>query len=168
MFSNLSGDLVMADEIGPLPLRFDFVCRVEVDVAEPLNLGVVPGGERRIINITGGHFVGPRMSGRVLAGGADWQFVDANGVALIDTRYCLECTDGELISIATQGFRHGPPEVLARLAAGEQVPPSEYYFRITARLESSAPAYSWVNRSIFVASAARESRRVVYDLHELL
>jgi hypothetical protein len=43
-----------------------------VNIAAPLTLGKTPHGERRIINITGGSFAGPLLSGRVLPGGADW------------------------------------------------------------------------------------------------
>ena len=37
-------------------------------------------------------------------------------------------------------MRHGPPEVLARLAKGEDVDPSLYYFRTVMRFETAHPA----------------------------
>src|SRR5262249_34881846 len=43
-------------------------------------LGNTPYGERRIINILGGTVEGPRLNGKVLPGGADWQVVRTDGV----------------------------------------------------------------------------------------
>ena len=34
-----------------------------------------------------------------------------------------------MILVNSEGIRHGPPEVLARLMTGEMVDPSLYYFR---------------------------------------
>lgn len=143
------------------------MCRVTVDLDPILEVGQVAGRDRRVIPITGGTVTGDRLRGAVLPGGADWQWVDDDGVAVIDTRYVIRTHDGALITIATSGYRHGPPEVLARIAAGEVVPAGQYYFRITARFETSAEQYAWLNRTVFVAVAAREADRVIYDLYEL-
>ena len=93
----------------------------EITLAPPLEMGVSPLGRRRIIEITGGQFTGERLSGKVLPGGADWQLVRADGVAYLDTRYTLETHDGALIYVQNRGYRHGPAEVIERLARGEMV-----------------------------------------------
>jgi len=62
-------------------------------VAPIWELGATSGqGKRRIIPITGGHFEGPRLKGTILDNGADWQVVNPDGVAIIDTRYCCRPT----------------------------------------------------------------------------
>jgi hypothetical protein len=72
----------------------------------------------------------------------------------IDTRYLMRTDDSALVVITTPGFRHGPAEVLARVAAGEAVDPAEYYFRVAARLETAKNSpHAWVNRTVFVAIA---------------
>jgi hypothetical protein len=145
-----------------------FVCHVEVELGAPLELGVVDGVRHRTIPIVGGRFTGERMTGEVLDGGADWQTVDSAGTAAIDTRYTLRTSAGSLVGIATRGFRHGPPAVLARLAAGEPVAAEEYYFRLTAQLTTADESLRWLTRTVFVATAAREAARVLYDLYEVL
>ena len=45
-----------------------------------LKFGMTPYGERRIINILGGTVEGPKLKGRILPGGADWQIVRTDGV----------------------------------------------------------------------------------------
>ncbi len=63
------------------------------------------------------------------AGGADWQIVRASGSSVADIRYTLKTNRGAVLYVQSQGVRHGDPHVLARLAAGENVDPSEYTFR---------------------------------------
>lgn len=142
----------------------ELVARVTVELEPPQSTGQGPWGERRLVPIVGGHFEGPRMRGVVLNGGADWQVVHANGMITVDTHYGLRTDDGALIYISTRGVRVASPEVAARISSGEAVRPSDYYFRIVARLETGAPSYYWVNERIFIASAARHLNDVVYDL----
>src|SRR5688572_28675798 len=77
-------------------------------------LGMTPYGERRIINILGGTVDGPRLKGKVLPGGADWQIVRADGVVHLTARYTLESDAGAKILVNAEGYRHGPPEVMER------------------------------------------------------
>jgi hypothetical protein len=105
------------------------------------------------------------VSATILPGGADWQVVHEDGMAAIDTRYTLQTQDDALISVATRGVRHGPPEVLRRLAEGQPVDPAEYYFRVSIQYETGAAAYLWLNRIVAVASAVRLPDQVIYDAY---
>jgi Protein of unknown function (DUF3237) len=89
-------------------------------------------GSPAYVPITGGTFSGPQIAGRILPGGADSQFVEPDGLTFVDARYVIE-TDGIRIGVRNQGIRHGSKEILARLAAGEAVPASQYYFRTSPR-----------------------------------
>ena len=141
--------------------------RAEITLAPPQELGDAPLGRRRIIPITGGRFRGERVSGRVLPGGADWQIVRADGVAQLEAHYTLETDDGALIYVRNVGLRHGPPEVLARIAAGEAVDPSLYYMRTTPSFETGAERYRWLNRLVCVATGARRKDAVELDVYEV-
>jgi hypothetical protein len=149
-------------------LAFRPLFHARVELAEILTLGRTPLGERRVIDIRGGSFRGERLSGRVRPGGGDWQTVGDDGAARLDARYTLE-TDGDaLIQVWSQGLRHGPPDVLRRLAAGEAVDPAHYYFRTVLRFETGAPDLDWLNRVIAVARGARLPRAVELEAFELL
>lgn len=141
--------------------------RTEISLAAPQELGETPQGRRRIIGITGGRFWGERLSGRVLAGGADWQVVRADGVADLDARYTLETTDGALIYVRNHGYRHGPKEVLEKLASGENVNPSLYYMRTTPRFETGDARYAWLNGIVCVATGARRAASVELEVFEV-
>ena len=139
-----------------------------IDIAAPLEVGNGPHGRRRVINILGGAFSGPRLSGRVLPGGADWQVVRSDGVVEVEARYTLKTDDGALIYVTNRGLRHGPPEVIARLGAGEPVDPGEYYFRTTPVFETGAAQYAWLNGIIAVAAGERRADAVIITAYEVV
>jgi len=142
--------------------------RAEIALAPAQELGGTPAGRRRIIPITGGRFAGERLSGRVLPGGADWQVIRPDGVADLDARYTLETSDGALIYVRNKGYRHGPDEVIRRLAAGEAVDPSLYYMRTTPWFETGDARYAWLNRIVCVGTGARRPDRVELEFFEVL
>lgn len=126
-----------------------------VELSRPHEMGACPDGTRRIIPIVGGTANGPLLTGRILNIGADWQTVLAGGIADLDARYAVETDDGAVIEVVSQGIRHASPEVHARIASGEQVPPEEYYMRTAIRLSSGHANYDWVNRSLFMATGGK-------------
>jgi len=145
-----------------------FVCRIEVELAAPMEMGDGRAGTRRIIPIVGGTVTGDRLSGRVLNLGADWQTIFRDRSAELDTRYAIQTHDGALIDMRNFGFRHGPEEVLRRVAAGEDVDPAQYYMRTHPRLESGDARYAWVNRTIFLGTGARRKSSVLIQVYEVL
>ena len=148
-------------------MRLQNLFRAEITLAPPQELGAAPLGVRRIIPITGGRFRGERLSGRVLAGGADWQVIRTDGVADLDARYTLETSDGALIYVRNRGYRHGPREVLDRLAAGESIDPGLYYMRTTPLFETGDERYAWLNRMVAVATGARRPAAIELDVYEV-
>ena len=79
-------------------------------------------------------------TGKILPGGADWQIVRTDGVVHLQARYTVETETGGQILVEAEGYRHGPPEVMERLARDETVDPSLYYFRTFMRFETADPA----------------------------
>lgn len=152
----------MASALPPPPLLH--VCDLFVELGPIMEMGQGRAGARRIIPIVGGRVEGPELSGIVLNLGADWQTIYPNGAADLNTRYAMRTHDGALIEIINLGSRHGPAEVLARVAAGEDVPPDQYYMRTHARLETGDPRYGWVNDTLFVGSGARQANAVKISL----
>lgn len=141
---------------------------VAADVGELMTMGGGPLGERRMVAITGGSFEGPQLKGALVPGGADWQIARADGVLDIDARYALRTDGGALIRVVSQGYRHGPPEVLAALGRGEEVPAHKYFFRTVMRFETGAAELQWLNRTIAVATAQRKARQVLLSAYKLL
>jgi hypothetical protein len=134
---------------------YEYVCELEARLAAPVLIGATPAGLRRMVPIVGGRFAGPRLNGTGLPGGADWQYQRSDGVWVLEAIYLLRTDDGVTIQVRNHGLRHGPPAVMQRLAAGEPVDGSEYYFRATPSFDAPAGPYEWLNRGIFVCTGLR-------------
>jgi hypothetical protein len=131
------------------------------------SLGRTPYGERRVIGILGGSVSGPKLKGRILPGGADWQIIRNDGAADIKARYTIQTDAGALIMVTSEGLRHGPPEVMERLTRGDNVDSAQYYFRTVMRFETSDPSVDWLNRILALAQGQREARAVRLDVYEV-
>jgi hypothetical protein len=152
---------------GPLPPPLTWVFTAQVTVAPVRELGPISTGRRRIIPILGGTVAGPRLTGEVLDGGADWQILRPDGTADLVARYMLRADDGTLISVVNRGLRRGAPAVLARLAAGEAVAADEYYFRASPMFEAPPGPHAWLMDHVFVATGERRAGRVVITVFAL-
>ena len=143
---------IPADAIRP---GLEFIYTAIATLAAPVPIGDTPDGARRIIPILSGTIEGPHIRGRILGGGSDWQLLRSDGVTVADATYAIECDDGAVIQIRNRGLRHGPADVMARLAAGDMVDPSTYYFRTVPEFIAPLGPYAWLNDRIFVCSGAR-------------
>lgn len=141
---------------------------VRADVAAPLVIGPSSHGLRRVVPILGGAVKGPRLAGRVVPGGADWQYVRPDGVLSVEAKYTLEADDGTLIMVTNRGMRHGPAEVIERIGRGEDVPASAYYFRTVAELEAPLGGpYEWMNKALFIGIAERKAAAAIVRFYQL-
>jgi len=144
------------------------VMRIHVDVEAPITTGATGSGESRVIPFRGGRFEGEACGpGRLLAGGSDWQRVRDDGVLEIRAHYMLETEAGETIEVVSEGLRSAAPEVLERLAAGEDVTPDAYYFRTAIRLRTASPRLAHYNHRLFIGVGIRRARDVEIVVHEV-
>jgi hypothetical protein len=147
--------------------QLELIFAAEVSVGPPLDCGDVGKGARRIVAISGGEFLGPNIRGKVLPGGADWQILRSDGVSELEARYTLQTDDGALINVRNLALRHGPPEVMAALAAGCAVAPGSYYFRGATFFETGAARYSWITKCIVVCTGEREPKGVKLKFYKV-
>lgn len=149
-------------------LASEHLCDLSITVASPVSTGATPAGERRIVTITGGTFEGSRLKGTVLPGGADWIWVEPDGMVRLDVRATLRTEDGASIYVQYKGLRHGPADVIARMNAGEEVDPSQYYFRVAMTFETGDARYDWLNRTLAVGTGHRRADGPVYRVFRIL
>ena len=146
--------------------RLTLVYRLEAVLGEPLELGEVSYGRRRIVPQIGGTFEGPHMKGKLLPGiSADWQLVLPDGTTLGDIRYTLQTDNGALLYVQSRGVRHGSPEVLERLGRGEDVDASEYTFRTSTQIETASRELDWLNKGVFIGVGGRRPDGVIYETY---
>jgi muconolactone delta-isomerase len=146
--------------------RLTPVYRLEATLGEPVDLGNTAQGRRRIVPLTGGTFTGPTLNGKLLPGAsADWQTVAPDGTARGDIRYTLQTDGGDVLYVQSRSVRHGSAEVLARLGRGEDVDASEYTFRTSTAIETTAAELDWLNKGVFVSVGGRQASGVIYETY---
>jgi hypothetical protein len=161
-FSLLAGPALAQEAPAP---RLPWAFTAHVRIGAPVEQGTVDGGRRRFIPITGGTVAGPRLHGVVTDGGGDWQVILPGGLARIEAHYFLRADDGTVIEVTNPGVRVASPEVTERLARGEAVDPSAYYFRTTPTFQVAAGPHEWLRRQVFVGRGIRRPDEVVIDVY---
>lgn len=118
-----------------------FVYEAVITLAPMMEIGKTPIGVRRRVPITGGHFAGPELKGKILAGGADWQLQRADNWTVIDADYMMEASDGTLIHVRNVGLTNSRvPGVTQR------------YMRTIPSFEAPDGPLAWLNQAMFVGT----------------
>jgi hypothetical protein len=149
-------------------LESEFLCTIRIGVSKLHDIGQTPIGVRHIDLLGAGSFEGPRLEGEVLAGGMDQKIFRPDGAMNQNVRLVLRTDDEALIYMHYTGVRYGTPEVMRRIAEGEEVDPSEYYLRSTPYFETAAEKYDWLNRIVAVGVGRRMPDHAAYDIFEIL
>lgn len=134
---------------------------ISVEVAPPLDLRQADATGRLVVPVTGGRFDGPRLSGRIEPGAADW-IVAGRGFARMNVNIVLRCDDGALIGMRYRGVNTIGDDIRQRIASGEDVPASAYYMRTAIFFETASEQYDWINRLAAVGLGRRTRTTVEY------
>jgi hypothetical protein len=118
------------------PLQTELVFEEIVTISAPVEVGMTAQGRRRYIPITGGTFKGPKLSGTVLPGGADWQTERADGVTEVDALYSIRCDDGTVIVVHNSGV----------------ISEGGTYLRTSPRFVAPEGPHAWLNKFQFLSS----------------
>jgi hypothetical protein len=87
---------------------------------------------------------------------------------MIELRPTILTDDGVTIQLKGHGIRHTSPQVFTRIMSGEEVDPTEYYFREALYFEAPTGKYDWLNRIIAIAKGGRRKSHVFIDAYEVL
>ena len=132
-------------ELGAMPTdtqfpKVEFVFEERVTLAPATVLGETALGHRQYIPITGGTIAGPKLQGRVIPGGWDFQLRYAGGCGTLSADYFLEASDGTVIHILNESF-----------SCGLGGPNGERSF-FRPRFEAPKGPHEWLTRGTFVAT----------------
>jgi hypothetical protein len=151
------------------PPQLEHVCDLAVTISAPVEIGHTAAGLRRMIPITGGVVQGPRLNGRVLAGGADFQLILGGGTqAHLDARYAIELDDGTRVFVQNTALRVASLENSQRIMRGEPVNPADIYFRCQPKLEATSEKWAWLSESQFIGTGRRAPDGVFLSFYRVL
>ena len=136
---------------------------LRVQVGKPVEIG-----RRRVVPILGGVMEGLGIRATVLPGGADYQIIHPDGFTEAEARYIVELENGQRIYVNNRGLRHGPPEVIAKLNAGQPVDPALIYFRTVPTFETDVAELQWITRTLFIGTGERYPQEVAIRFYRVL
>jgi hypothetical protein len=142
----------------------NFMATFDITVGPPIDAGI----GCRMIPVLGGTVRGARLNGSILPGGADWQDPGAAEAVSIGGRWVLETDDHVRIQVETPGIRRAGADILSALAAGQEVDPARYYFRVAPQFKVTDPAYTWLRQSLYVGIGAKNPGGVRIDVFAVI
>ena len=119
--------------------KLEFVFEEFVSLGSSVHPGNTPFGERNIVPITGGTFSGPKIRGKILPGGWDWQLTTKNGCVSIQANYMIQTDDRAVINVDNRGALCSPSEKHSRNLT-------------SPRFEAPLGAYDWLNSGAYVGT----------------
>lgn len=125
----------------PVAPSLEFAYEALVTLSPDVVHGRTPYGERTRAPITGGRFRGPRLGGTIIAGGADWQLVRADGYLVVDATYFMREDDGTQIQVRNRGLWHSTTNDW----------PADYALT-TPEFEVPMGKHDWLNKHVFVGT----------------
>jgi hypothetical protein len=148
--------------------ELEYLMTYRADLKPPVEIGAVPFGNRRIFDVTGGTFEGPRMRGRLLASGGDWLLIGSDGVGRLDVRGTLETDDGARIYVQYHGIVVINEKVAKALAEGGETQYGDAYYMAQQRFETGDPRYAWLNSAVCVAEGRILPNAVEYRVFQVV
>ncbi len=123
-----------------------------------------------IYNVRDGGWVkGPKISGKLIAPGADWLRVMPGGSSRLDVRATLKTDDGALVYVAYNGVISHSKESFDRLMKGETLTSKDHYFITAPTMQTSSDKYAWLNHVQCVGKVVEvklgENSFVKYDVY---
>jgi hypothetical protein len=118
--------------------KLEFVFEEAVTLGRSVSVGDTPYGGRNFITITGGTVAGPKLKGKVVPGGWDYQLHLPNGCGTISADYFLQAEDGTMINVLNKAMMcpNGPGGKLFTRPV----------------FEAPKGPYEWLNSGVFVGT----------------
>ena len=149
-------------------MKLEPLMTYHADLKAPVQVGKGPFGNRMIFDLIQGTVEGPRVSGKLLASGADWLLIDDAGIGRLDVRGTLETHDGALIYMQYHGILEMNEKLTAAMVNGDSLDYGDTYFMTAPRFETGDPRYEWINRLVTVGEGRMLPNAVEYRVFQLV
>jgi hypothetical protein len=133
-------------------LKSEFLFDLEISLNPPQAIGPVLTGTRLIFPFKEGAVKSDKINGKILDCSGEWGLVVDPTTFKMDVRATIKTDDGALIYIAYTGYNYATAEKSAQMRAGKgnELSPSDYYFRSVPVFETSDPKYAWLNHTVAI------------------
>tara|TARA_B100000959_G_C14982603_1_gene624180 strand:+ start:3248 stop:3688 length:441 start_codon:yes stop_codon:yes gene_type:complete len=142
-------------------INLEFLCDLTIQMAPSCHFGVSGYGNHHFVEIAGGQFEGPKLTGKINSVGAMW-------LSDSDANYCLETEDGALIHLRNPGIYRAEPSVeFGCSRAFAMRDPKNMYFRTTPTFGTDDQKYAWLNRSLYVGTGQKTPDSIEMSFYEI-
>ena len=149
-------------------MKLEHLVTYHADLKEAVEIGAGPAGQRRIVDVTGGTFEGPKMRGTILPSGGDWIAMGADGVGRLDVRATFRTDDGAHVYVQYYGNLVLNDAANAALASGKGTDYGDTYFMTAPRFETGDPRYAWLNAVVAVGEGRIVPGGVEYRVYHVV
>ena len=133
-----------------MQLASEFIYRVRTTGPLPGTAGS-PRGERQYWTVSEAELHGNRIRATLAAPGSDWMWVSDDGFWRPDVRAPFTTDDGATVLMHYTGLVEQTPAFAAAAEGDRPTTWDDQYMRLLMRFDAGAPAYRWLNTSLFVA-----------------
>ncbi|KAF9701704.1 hypothetical protein EKO04_000889 [Ascochyta lentis] len=156
--------------------KLEYAFTLHVDLDHPQNFGKTAAGDRRFIPITGGRFEGPKIKGKILPGGGDWNAVRPDSVVHVLAKYTIQTDDGVLINVHNEGYGRASQQTMEGVFGDDPAKASQaeggekWYTKVFSRFEVADGKYTWLNNTCFVGDLLPPTvpNHVKVEVYEIL
>jgi len=149
-------------------MKLEYLMTYRADLKEATPIERAPSGNRRIIDVVGGTFEGPKLQGTILPSGGDWLIIGSDGVSRLDVRITLLTDDGACIYVQYYGINVTSEVSRSKRAKGESTDFGDAYFMTSPRFEAGDSRYAWLNATAAVAEGRGGPGWVEYRVYEVV
>ena len=122
-----------------------------------------------IFEVKNASFEGPSVSGKIVAPAGDWIEILPNGTWKLDVKMNAKLDDGSQAYFYYSGRVCMTDELMARVAAGEELTGEDIYFRSAPYVETNSEKYAWLNDIVCVGKLRSfHNGCVLYDIFKVL
>jgi hypothetical protein len=132
-------------------LAVEHLFELHLDVSIPSMIPGGPVGTRITVQVDGGSFSGPKLSGFVVGPSADWAVARADGSLRLDVRLLLRTDDGADIYMSYSGVG---------IDGGARL-------RTAPLFETGDERYAWLNTVQAVSTGSSDGTAVDYQVYAL-
>lgn len=144
-------------------------CSWSMAIDRGVQIGETPEGLRAVGYLKEGKVAGERLSGKIMAGTADWTVMRRDGILRPNVKLIIITADDAKILVTYDGFVDmGPDGYDIRLHGKKS---AVLHPRTLVRMLTASPRYAWVNRSPFIGIGRLEFDPapgvISYDIYEV-
>jgi hypothetical protein len=152
------------------PFELVPVCAFTMTLANRIAFGDTPDGMQVAGFLNPGKVTGPRISGEILGGAADWARTRPDGILEPELRLAIRTDDGAMIRVSYVGVVDMGADAHGKMKRREPLG-QIFHPRTVLRMQTSSPDYEWVNRRQFIGIGLLDYGQgggsINYDIYEL-